>query len=75
MLIQKHIQVLSVRMPVEGASKTSAHDRGRYPGRRAGARHSHLRVRSFGMRKAANFTGDSNTAPSLAIGGIPAWSR
>ena len=35
MLIQKHIQVLSVRMPVEGASKTSADDRGRCPWRRA----------------------------------------
>jgi hypothetical protein len=75
MLIQKHIQVLSVRMPVEGASKTSAGDRGRCPGRRAGARHSRLRVRSSGMRKAASFAGDPNTAPSLAIGGIPAWSH
>jgi hypothetical protein len=31
MLIQKHIQVLSVRMLLEGASKTSADDRGRCP--------------------------------------------
>ena len=35
MLIQKHIEVLSVRMTLEGASKTSARDRGRCPGRRA----------------------------------------
>ena len=34
-LIQKHIQVLSVRMLLEGASKTSADDRGRCSGRRA----------------------------------------
>jgi hypothetical protein len=27
LLIQKHIQVLSVRMPLEGASKTRADDR------------------------------------------------
>jgi hypothetical protein len=66
---------LAVPMAVEGASKTVTHGRGRCTGRRAGARHSHLHARSFGMRKPASFAGDSHTAPSLAIGGIPACSR
>ena len=35
MLVHKHVEVLAVRMPGEGASKTSADDRGRCPGCRA----------------------------------------